>query len=171
MSKATSSTSTVAVALVLCIGVVLQHPDLAHPLIQLRLARESPAPGFVFMQSVPSGAGGYVEERALVSDEDIQVASTIRKAHGLAIDIRITQEAALRLRKATKEHVGWRVGVLLAGQLLPAPSLIVGPPPGEDSTARTLKPPEDKLRIFVDDLPAGDADRIAAAVAARWQQR
>jgi hypothetical protein len=137
---------------------------LAYPLIQLRLVRESPAPGFEYMKAVLSSSSAYVQERSLVSDEDIQLARATRRADGLVIDIRMTHEAASRLREAIREYVGGRIGVLLAGRLVGTPQIVGAPPRGEGTTVTS----QDVLQVGVD-LPQEDADQIVAAVAARWR--
>src|SRR5712672_3214008 len=86
-----------------------------EPLIQLRLARKTPAPGFVLAKSIADSTL-YVASRIILEDAGIQQARTAATTDGVVLTIRLTR-AATRLNESTKGHTGWRLAIFASGQL------------------------------------------------------
>jgi len=159
MPKVTLSVRAVGAALALWGTACAQDPEAHRPLIEVRLAREQPAPGFTFMEGVAPNGGWYVQERVIVSDGDVQEASASRTPTGLVLDIRLTREAASRLSGVARQHTGSHLAVVIDGRLVETAPIV-----GSFSGA-----PHERVQIGVD-LPEAAAQQIAAAVAARWPQ-
>jgi len=106
--------SAVVTALLLagCQPDVAHEPDSLAPVIQLRLARETPAPGFVYMDAPPPDTGIYVDERVVVSDEQIAYVRVERRGNDVLLDVRLTPDGAARLAAVTSTRfaggLGWR---------------------------------------------------------------
>jgi len=127
-----------------------------EPLIQLRLARKTPAPGFVVTKSIADSTL-YVASRLILEDAGIQQARTAATTDGVVLTIRLTRAAATRLNESTKGHIGWRLAIFASGQL---------------NSAGVIK---QELRVSAGSpitlaihLPQPAAEQFAAAVAARW---
>lgn len=136
--------------------------DPNGPLIQLRLAREAPAPGFRAMQFLASDSVIYVEERDIISDKDIEYAHAVRRPGGLVIiDLRLTREGASRLLEATKAHLRGRMAILVGSRLVTAP--VIAGPVGATATRSLL--------VGLRDLSSEDAGEVMAAVEVRWPRR
>jgi len=141
--------------LLLATQACAQSTNPREVLIELRLARNTAAPGFAAMRSL-GDTTFFVAGRAIVSDSDIVEANTINTHDGLLVRVRLTSSAAARLSAATKRHLGERIAVLTGGKLNGAP-VVKG----------ALSATERMLDIALQ-LPQSDAARFASAVAARW---
>jgi hypothetical protein len=130
----------------------------AEPIIELRLAQEAPAPGFVRMEFLGRKGGVYVAERGIVSDDGIEQIHVQRGAGGLLLDVHFSPEGAARLVEATKGGVGQHLAVLAKSRLAGA-SPIVAP----------LTVAGRRVTIGLT-LPSSAAEEIAASIAARWPQ-
>ncbi|MGQ0702600.1 MAG: hypothetical protein ACT4PM_05655 [Gemmatimonadales bacterium] len=137
------------------------------PLVEVRPARESPAPGYVFVEfAYPELAaadhdtrGMYVEPRTILTDEDFLIDSWEVGENKLALDVRLKPEAAARAERETRPLLGQRLATLLDGKLVGAPLLL--------STVGTY--PE--LPIFVGlRVPTQVAQDVAARLAARGKR-
>jgi preprotein translocase subunit SecD len=123
-------------------------------LIEIRAARRSPAPGFRLKKS-NNDSSFYVADTALVSDDDIQDASTDTSALNpglLILNVRLKPSAAARFHEYTKGHVGQFLAVLFNGELSGSPPIIRDAISGPALTIAGLPP----------------SQQFAAAVAARW---
>lgn len=151
--------SAVVTALLLagCQPDVAHEPDSLAPVIQLRLARETPAPGFVYMDAPPPDTGIYVDERVVVSDEQIAYVRVERRGNDVLLDVRLTPDGAARLAAVTSENIGGRLATLLDSRVVSA-GVIMNP----------IGSPDRSIGMGGLDLPQGVADEIAAAVVARW---
>jgi preprotein translocase subunit SecD len=142
----------------LCADGVAQTSLPERSIIELRVARTSPAPGYTQRRSV-GDTSFFLSDAVLVSDSDIEDARAeptedAAKQTLLIIKLRLTAEAARRVAESTRAHVGDRVGVFLNQQLVAAPPIV-----GEVGSGAHLE-------IYVG--PPAPLDQIAAAVAARW---
>jgi hypothetical protein len=131
---------------------------LQEPIIQLRLAQDAPAPGFVRME-LRSGKGTvYVAERSMVSDDDIERVRVRPTPNGLLLDVHYSPAAGARLLEATTEGVGrLQVAVLIQSRLTAA-SPIASPVGGLGRVTIAF------------DVPPESGKAIAAAIAARWPE-
>jgi hypothetical protein len=128
------------------------------PIIELRLAREASAPGFVRMEFLAQRGGVYVAKGSILSDDDIKHIHVERTAKGLLLDVHYSPEAGARLREATAESVGrLHIAVLIKSRLAIAAPIM--------SPAGALG----QVTISLD-LPPKSAEEIAASIAARWPQ-
>jgi preprotein translocase subunit SecD len=136
--------------LVFCLESAAQGPD--HPIIELRLARTRAAPGYLPRQL--GDTAFYVSESILVSDPDIEHAGVDWWEGRLVIHIRMTTPAAKRLADATKNHIGDRMAMLLDGEFIGAPTIVMG-----------ISGPTLQLEGIG---PPAPVDQIAAEISARW---
>ena len=143
--------------LAVLVVVVQQEPEQA--LIQLRLARKTPAPGFVLTKSLADSTL-YVASRIILEDAGIQQARTSVTTDGLVLTIRVTPAAATRLNESTKGHVGWRLAIFVSGQLN-----------GAGVIKHELRVSAGSPITLAIHLPQPAADQFATAVAARWPAR
>lgn len=81
----------------------------AAPVIQIRLARGSPAPGFQAMRAFRADNLYYVSERVLAADHDIECARAYYRPNQLVITINFTPAASARMGEVSREHLGDRV--------------------------------------------------------------
>jgi len=133
-----------------------QTPSSTRNLIELRAVNAAPAPGFHPMKSV-NDTVFYVADSALLSDDDIQDATTDTSALNpghLILEVRLKPSAAARVHEFTQHHVGDRLAVLFNGELSGSPPIIRDPISGP--ALQFEGPPVDKTGQF------------AAAIAARW---
>ena len=146
--------SSGCLCLLLCSQAAAEAPPGNHALIELRAVRMTPAPGYSLVKSADD-TSFYVADAALVSDNDIAAARTDTSTlNGFVLKITLKPGAAARFHEFTKEHVGERLAVLLNGELSGTPPRIVDP----------ISTP----MLTLVGLPPREAQRFAAAVAARW---
>lgn len=144
-----------------------QQPGVRTPRIEIRHARETPAPGFVYMEfaypaaaaQLHSVAGFYVEERTALSDEDFAAVSADYPftPGGLTLTVRLTSEGASRMLHETTGRIGSYLATLLDSNLVSA-ARIASPVGGDPD-----------IPIFMGfRLPDRVAFETAARIAARW---
>ena len=126
-------------------------------LIELRIARRTPAPGFVLKRSV-TDSSFYVQPRVVISDSDVKSAHTAQSTNGLALTIQLSADGASRLNAATKAHVRQRLAVVIQGRLNSAPVI-----------AHAMNLHEDQPITVAVQLTDNDAKQFAALIAARWR--
>jgi hypothetical protein len=142
----------------LCADRVAQTTLPDDSIIELRVARTSPAPGYAQRGSV-GDTSFFLSDAVLLSDSDIEDARAeptedAAKQTFLVIKLHLKAQAARRVAESTRAHVGDRVALLLNQHLVAAPPIV-----GEVGGGAHLD-------IFVG--PPAPLDQIAAAVAARW---
>lgn len=133
--------------------------DSAKPLIQVRLARETPTSGYRLMAAANAPQGIYVSERAGLSDVDIEHAHGYVRDNGLVLDVQFTEAGVARLAQMAQVDRSDRIAVIIGSQLV-AVSVIKDP--------RVLSARRVQIGI---DLPKEEAEEMASAVAARWPSR
>jgi preprotein translocase subunit SecD len=131
-------------------------PGTRLALVEAHVARTTPAPGFVLTKSI-ADSSYYLQRQVVFDDRDITSARTASSTDGLALSIHLSPQGVARLNEATRAHVGERIAVLIQGRLNNAAPI----------RQRITLRPEQPLTMAVR-LPKADADRFAAAVAARW---
>jgi preprotein translocase subunit SecD len=129
-----------------------------EPIIQLRLAQNEPAPGFVRMELLSGEGAVYVAERSILSDDDIEQVGVHRDGGRMLLDVHYSPAAGARLREATTEGVGrFRIAVLIQSRLINAPPI--------------ASPIGGLGRVTIGgELPPQFAEAVAAKIAARWPQ-
>ena len=100
-------------------------PRVELPLVQaqasvrfdVRLAEESPTPGL--QQSKGAGGTIYLHGNAIVSNIDIASARVISGSpSGFAVDVTFTPSGAEKMLRATRDHIGKPVAILIDGQVV-----------------------------------------------------
>lgn len=133
-----------------------ERVNASELLIQMRMARLSPAPGHIPMQAATDGATAYVSGVNIVDDEHVAGALVHRGSRGLIIEVWFTPEGRARLHAATSASVGQYAAVLIGGRLANVP-LIVAPIGLHDGPVAMSVDVEDRI-----------ADDLAARIAAKW---
>jgi len=136
--------------LALCVQIHAQTPN--HPIIELRIARTGPAPGYARRQLADTTF--YVSDSILVSDSDIEHADTSWWEGRLVVPIRLTPQAAKRFAAATKNHIRDRMAIFLDGDFT-----------GDAIIMTVIDGPTLQLEGIG---PPAPVDRIAAEISARW---
>ena len=133
-----------------------------QPVFQLRMARETAAPGFTRMEFVGSTGGRsgttYVADSSIVSDEGIERIWVRPTASGFLLVVQFTPQGAARLAAGTAAGIGEQLATLLDSRLV-ASALIV------DSLTNARRIPMEF------ELPKSSADSIAARILAKWPRR
>jgi preprotein translocase subunit SecD len=145
-----------AILLLGCSQVLAQAPAPSGSLIEIRAVSTVPASGFRLKKSTNDNSF-YVADTALVSDDDIQEASTDTSALNpgvLLLYVRLKPGAAARLHEFTQRHVGERLALLFNGQLTGTPPIIRNAIAGPTLT--------------ITGPPSATSQQFAAAVTARW---
>ena len=121
--------------------------------LEFRAARTAPAVGYRVAESL-NGISFYVSDTALLSDDDFESAKVDTSgSNRVVLDVGLEPRAAARLQEFSQHHVGEYLAILFDGKLLGTPPRIMDP----------LSQPA----IILTGLPLADAQRLAAAVAAR----
>ena len=90
---------------------------------EIRLAEDSPAPG---LQPVTTGIGStiYLHRDAVIGNIDIATARVAtRSPAGFSVDVTFTPQGAERISRATSNHVGKSVAILVDGHVVAVPRL------------------------------------------------
>ena len=154
--------SLIAIVAPLLLGRALEQ-EAPGPAIEWRFARETPAPGYVYMAfAYPEGRAGqpmpgfYVENRTVLTVDDFRALEWTVTEAGLNLDVLLKQETAVRMARETEARLGQYFVALVNSRLVSAAKLIVVI--GEDPD----------LPIFIGlRLPQG----VATETAARLQMR
>lgn len=126
-------------------------------LIEIRVARPTPVRGWNVEKSIDDSTF-YVERRVVIGDRDIRTARTAPSTNGLALTIRLTPEAAVRLSSVSGAHIGDRLAIFIERRLNAAPVIMM-----RIGSAQ-------RITMGVE-LPPAEAQRFRAAVTARWPAR
>jgi len=85
---------------------------------EIRLAEDSPAPG---LQPVTTGTGStiYLHRDAVIGNIDIATARVAtRSPAGFSVDVTFTPQGAERISRATRNHVGQSVAIVVDGHVV-----------------------------------------------------
>jgi preprotein translocase subunit SecD len=127
------------------------------PVLQLSFAQATPARGFVRKEFIDRHDKLYVAERSVLADDAIEQVIVRPTSSGLVFEVFLSAEGAARLADATKSNVGRQLAVLVHSQLA--------------SATQIAEPLSGSQRILIAlSLPKSSADKITAAVTARWPQ-
>ena len=130
------------------------------PIIQLRFAQDSPAPGFVRTGWLDREGSVYIADEILLADDGIEQVRISHSPDGLTLCTRMSADAGTRLMAATAQAIGRKLAVLIESRVATVTS-IAGPIGG---SAVPLLIGVPLRRGSNEEL----ADRITARVTARW---
>ena len=140
----------VCTLLAFCVEIRAQGPN--RPIIELRIARTSAAPGYAPRRLADTTF--YVSDSILVSDSDIQQADTSWWEGRLVVPIRLTSPAAKRFSDRTTSHIGDRMAIFFDGEFTAAVTIMTA-----------INGPTLQLEGIGPPVPV---ERIAAEISARW---
>lgn len=129
------------------------------PLLELRLARDTPAAGFEYVPPLMGTDSFYLATEAVVDDADIEHVRVDLRDEQLLLDVRWTEQGATRLREATAANIGGRLGVVFDSRLLNAN--VIRSPIGH--LPRIL------LGVHTTGVPEATIDEMVRKVEARWE--
>jgi preprotein translocase subunit SecD len=92
---------------------------------EVRLAEDKPAPGLRESKVQDSGRTVYLHSEVIVDNGDIATARIIPDSNPsqYAIDLKFIESGADKMRKASGNHIGKPMAILLDGQVVMAPTL------------------------------------------------
>ena len=138
--------------------------DSAQQIIEIRLARPTPASDFRQMAEPRSSRSVYVSGKSEFKDSDfVKVRSQKDSINGLALIVEWTPEAARRFTQILRGQIPAgvnMVAVFVDGELVNTPAIIV------DSSASMSRE-----TIISVPVTSEKVSRIEAAVARRWPRR
>jgi len=118
---------------------------------EVRLAEDQPAPGLRAARVGSSNRTVYLHPEIVVTNDDVERSSVI-DGNGPSqfwIDVRLNAAGAEKMRRATANHLGKPVAILIDGDVVTAP---------------TLKSPIGGAAVISGDYTQGDAQRIAGGM-------
>jgi preprotein translocase subunit SecD len=118
---------------------------------EVRLAEDQPAPGLRAARVGSSHRTVYVHPEIVVTNDDVERSSVIGgdvPSH-FWIDVRLNAAGAEKMRRATANHLGKPVAILIDGNVVTAP---------------TLKSPIGTAAVISGDYTQADAQRIAGGM-------
>jgi hypothetical protein len=117
---------------------------------EVRLAENEPAPGLREAAVASSGRVVYLHPEPLVENGDITGAEVSPGDGGaMAVAVIFSEEAAARMLRATEQHLGRPIAILLDGELVAAP---------------VVRSPISDSAVITGRYSRADAERIAAGV-------
>ena len=99
-------------------GPVAQGPAPARRMVEIRLARAPPAPGFAEASPNRFPRKVYLADRPLFTGKDFTGAKVAQTGSGVAVLLSFTPEAARRLAAFTRKSRGRELALLLDGRVL-----------------------------------------------------
>jgi preprotein translocase subunit SecD len=107
----------------LCYGMHFQTGDHPQVKFEMRLAESEPDKGLTESGIEKTSNKVYLHKEVLITNQDIVKAEVVSGYNNATFDISIvfTGEAAERLAKATAEHIGRPIALLLNGEVISAP--------------------------------------------------
>ena len=91
--------------------------------VEFRLAETEPAEGLTQMTIPDLEEKFYLQDEVLLSNEDIAFAFPIKRQDHSVIELTLTQAGTEKFAQITKENIGKRIGVLINGKLVMAPTI------------------------------------------------
>lgn len=92
--------------------------------LELRLARDTPAPGFTAMEDPIKGATIYVGPELVLGNDEVLDARDAEDGNGqLGIELTISEAGSEALRRVTAEHFGQRLAFIIDGKVVLAPMI------------------------------------------------
>lgn len=138
-----------------------EYLDGPEPVLELRLARDQPAEGYVEM-AAPDGERLYVQETAVVSDRDILYAHAEPISEGVLLTVRLNVEARERLSQRTAEHIGRPLAVLSGSRVVYTGRVAsaLGAPTSSIGMVLTDEERRILMKRIAERWPVEDPDRI-----------
>jgi preprotein translocase subunit SecD len=144
----------IAVVAVALVAIVTGYWSVTAAVrFEVRLAEENPASGL--RETLVSGTRKiYLQQRAIVTNGDIAEAEVVPgdTATTFNVSIRFTVDGAARMLRATQNHVGRPVAILLDGNVVMAP---------------TVRTPISGAAMITGNYARSDAERIVAGIIGR----
>lgn len=102
-------------------GGAEKKPEMIR--VEFRLAETEPAEGLTQMSIPGLEEKFYVQDEVLLSNEDIQFAFPVKRQEHSVIELTFTEAGKEKFARITKENVGKKMGVLIDGELIMAPTI------------------------------------------------
>ena len=91
--------------------------------VEFRLAETEPAEGLTQMAIPGLEEKFYLQDEVLLSNEDIAFAFPVKRRDHSVIELTLTQAGTDKFAQITRENIGKRIGVLIDGKLVMAPTI------------------------------------------------
>ncbi len=91
--------------------------------VEFRLAETEPAEGLTEMTIHDSGEKFYIHDKVLMNNYDIQFALPIVWEGKSVVELTFTEAGKVRFAMLTKENLERRIGILIDGELVMAPTI------------------------------------------------
>ena len=142
--------AVVAAAALIIAAVLVGTQMLSHAAVrfEVRLAEEQPAAGLTAVRVAPNRTV-YLHPEVVVTNADIAFSNVIpgnAPAQQFWIDVRLNAAGADKMRRATMNHLGRPVAILIDGEVVSVP---------------TVKSPIGAAAVISGDFTRADAERIA----------
>jgi preprotein translocase subunit SecD len=154
--------AAVLTAVISVAGIAQPAPPTpaSPPILELRLASATPAPGFSVRRDQESGDQPtvlYLASDNVVSDADLVRARARPAPDGIVVEIQLSDVAAARLREIAANNIGKYMAVFGQGRLAGSATIMAPIPRGNRVTVGLT-------------LPAAAADSLRSRIAARWPE-
>jgi preprotein translocase subunit SecD len=124
----------------------------AQTKLEIRLAEEQPAIGLVEAPVSHSDRHVYLQQSAVITNEDVTNARVVPAGAAFNVAISLTPQGAAKMAKATQGHIGRPLAILVNGTVVTAPTLRAAI--GQDA-------------LVTGDFTRQEADEIAAGLSGR----
>ncbi len=91
--------------------------------VEFHLAETEPAEGLTEMTIPDSGEKFYIHDKVLMNNYDIQLALPILWDGKSVVELTFTEAGKVRFARLTEENLGKRIGILINGKLVMAPTI------------------------------------------------
>jgi len=145
--------TVIAAAALIIAAVLVGTQMLSHAAVrfEVRLAEEQPAAGLTAVRVAPNRTV-YLHPEVVVTNADIAFTNVIpgnTPAQQFWIDVRLNAAGADKMRRATMNHLGRPVAILIDGEVVSVP---------------TVKSPIGAAAVISGDFTRADAERIAQGI-------
>jgi hypothetical protein len=144
-----------------CARAAVSPPAAEPPIIQLRFAQATAAPGFAEVAWLDRDGRAHVAQQVLLSDDGFESVVVDRSPEGLLLCTRVSPEAGARLREATTGAIGRELAVLIDGRVATVAPIMSAIGSGAPFVIGVPLPGPSREQI---------ADRVTSRIAARWPQ-
>jgi preprotein translocase subunit SecD len=91
--------------------------------LQFRLAQPEPGKGLMEATFEPTGEVFYLHSENLIDPSDIAAAKAMTWQGRQVVDLSFNETGKEKLARITSEHIGERIGILVDGRLVSAPTI------------------------------------------------
>jgi preprotein translocase subunit SecD len=138
-----------AVLATLVLGAVNSQ---AQTKLEIRLAEKQPATGLVEAPVSHSDRHVYLQQSAVITNEDVTNARVVPAGAAFSVAISLTPQGGEKMANATLNHMGRPLAILVNGTVVTAP---------------TLRGAVGQVAIIMGDFTRQEADEIAALLSGR----